>query len=222
MTAQIPDLVIYRDQEYSIVGMKGSGLPDPSEFGLSPGMMSTACYRGYYCNYTVRDDHLILTHLVVQSADDHYPVIDGVAPLIPPAHESRPLAPGDPIPTLPRGMYVYHLLDEEQRFIGQDATIYQGLSIPTSYTGGLLLARDFIQSMYVHMGFQKLTSFETVHELIFEQGKLTKATDHSAKMEELRAEMQRPRPHIGFDDDGARMGQMADWIAWTFSLDYDL
>jgi hypothetical protein len=222
MTAQISDRVIYREQDYQFVGAKGSGLPHPVQFGLTPKMMSTACYRGFYCDYTVRDDRLLLTHLVVRSADDHYPIIDGVEPLIPPERDSRPLAPDDPVPTLPRGMYVYHRWGEDQRFIGQDATIYQGLKIPAPYTGGLLLARGFIQSMYVHMGFQKPTSFETVHELIFEEGKLISATDHSAKIAELRDEMQRPRPRTGFDDERARMGHIADWIAWTFSLDYDV
>ena len=48
MTAQIQDCVVYQDEGYAIIGIKGEGLPEPADFGMTPTIMHTACYRGYY------------------------------------------------------------------------------------------------------------------------------------------------------------------------------
>ncbi len=62
MTAQIPDTVVYRGEtNFALVGICGSGLFDPSEHGLRVGMISTACWRGFLCEYTVEDGQLLLT-----------------------------------------------------------------------------------------------------------------------------------------------------------------
>ena len=81
MTTQIPDIVVYRNCEYEIAGVSGEGLLTPIIFGISLYMMSTACYRGYICKYEFRDDRLYLTEMDIRTADDQYPVIEGV-----PAH----------------------------------------------------------------------------------------------------------------------------------------
>lgn len=47
MTAQMPDQFTYEDEEYSIIGVKGNNLFNPSDFNLEPITVSTACYRGY-------------------------------------------------------------------------------------------------------------------------------------------------------------------------------
>jgi hypothetical protein len=69
MTAQIPDSVMTPEGRYALVGIGGSGLFDPSEHGLRLGMISTACWRGYLCEYTVEDDELFLTALELSAAD---------------------------------------------------------------------------------------------------------------------------------------------------------
>jgi len=217
MTAQISDHVIYADHTYQVIGVKGSWLPQPQDYGLTPTMMSTACYRGYYCDYTVRDNALLLTHLVVRTPDDNAPPIEGVTPIV---GKRRKLDNTEFPPTDIRGMYESY--GAEGRFINYDGAIYANLKIETHFSGGLLIAGDFIRSMYVHMGFQKPTSFETVIELLFEDGKLTDAIDHSKKMAERRAEMLKPRPRIGFDDEQMPTKQVEEWIEWTFSLDYDV
>jgi hypothetical protein len=96
--------------------------------------------------------------------------------------------------------------------------VYEGLSVPAPFTGGLLLGGDFIQAMYVHMGFQKAIAFERVLELHLDNGKITNRFDHSenlAKKRRLAGEGAQKPWGNGRDD---RM----NWIETMFSLDYDL
>jgi hypothetical protein len=69
MTAQIADGVEYRGRMYALTGIDGWGLFEPSEHGLRMGMISTACWRGYVCQYAVDDDQLILTALRLGMAE---------------------------------------------------------------------------------------------------------------------------------------------------------
>ena len=69
MTAQMSDIVLTGEGRYALVGISGSGLFDPSEHGLRLGMISTACWRGYVCEYTVEDDQLFLTALELSAAE---------------------------------------------------------------------------------------------------------------------------------------------------------
>ena len=50
--------------------------------------------------------------------------------------------------------------------------VYKGLRHPVPFTGGLLLTRDFIEELYVHMGFHPAWKYREVHELIFRAGEL--------------------------------------------------
>ena len=59
---------------------------------------------------------------------------------------------------------------------------YEFRSAPVAFTGGLLIARDFQQELYVHMGFHPGWKYRTVHELRFANGRLVTATDRSGEM----------------------------------------
>ena len=90
---------------------------------------------------------------------------------------------------------------------------YQDLNLKLDYTGKLLIARDFIDEMYVHMGFQRPTAFRKVVELDFKNGELLSANDLSDQMENRRNKA---------PDEGARPKTMKDkdvknWIKDTFS-----
>ena len=53
MTAQIPDSVMFEGHEFSLLGLSGSDLDSllsPEQFGMQPAMITTACYRGFYCS----------------------------------------------------------------------------------------------------------------------------------------------------------------------------
>ncbi len=186
MTAQIPDCVWYRDDDYRIIGIKGERLLTPLDFGITPVMMSTACYRGYQAFYTCIDQQLLLTALTVRTKDNHYLPIHGVKAEI-------------------GGTF--------------NAGQYSGLREPVPYSGALLLGKDFIQSMYVHMGFQKPISYATVIQLVLDNGKIVAETDFSEKIAQLREargnSTNGSRPVVRPED-------INKWVEWMFSLDYDL
>ena len=82
MTAQMPDLVRYKDEEYVLVGVKGHGLFSPKDFGMTPVSVLTSCYRGYWTEYTCIDDTLWLTEMTVSSQGNRYNEIGGVQPMV--------------------------------------------------------------------------------------------------------------------------------------------
>jgi hypothetical protein len=81
----------------------------------------------------------------------------------------------------------------------------------------MLLAKDFIRSMYVHMGFQRPIAFRTVIEFHVKNGDITLQLDLSKKMEEYRKQdsTKGAQPGSNSSED------IENWIKQTFSLDYD-
>ena len=79
MTKQIPDQVIWGDRTFLIAGIKDDTLLTPREFGimvLTGGF--TACARGYASTYSLIDNQLALTEMVIyHTKDDIYPPIEG-------------------------------------------------------------------------------------------------------------------------------------------------
>ena len=82
MTAQMPDVVRYKDEEYVLVGVKGRGLFSPKDFGMAPVSVLTSCYRGYWTEYTCDAGTLWLTEMTVSSQGNRYQEIGGVEPMV--------------------------------------------------------------------------------------------------------------------------------------------
>jgi len=152
MTGQIPDKLILKKNLYSIVGLKGVGLPSPFDFDLKPVSPHTANWRGFIMTFIIVEEHLNLHEMkvTVKEIKGNLPLINDVKPKI----EKKGLI---------------HLT-------------YEKLKLRTHFTGKMLAAKDFIHSKYVHMGFQSPLSFETVLELEFKEGALLKVGDLSSKM----------------------------------------
>ncbi len=192
MTAQIQDKVMYENHEYVIVGVKGKPLPTPHDFDMTPMMINTACYRGYYAGYVAEDERLYLNSLSLRERTDAYLLINGQC-----------------------GEW------DESNHLQR----YKCLSVPTTFSGQLLLGRDFIGSMYVHMGFQEPLSYRHVVELWLHNGNIIDAFDLSIKVTQMREEhydhARRGQPldiyHRPLDVD-----DIADWVNRMFSLDYDI
>lgn len=184
MTGQIPDTLIYKKKSYSIVGLKGEGLPSPFDFDLKPVSPHTANWRGFVMTYIIVDEHLNLNkmNVTVKDLNRKPPIINDVKPIV-------------------KKEGLIHL-------------IYERLKLKTNYSGKILIAKDFIDSMYVHMGFQSPVSFETVIELTFNKGDLESTSDLSDIMKSYR------KQKIS-DGKLERYGDIPAWIARTFSLDYD-
>jgi hypothetical protein len=209
MTAQISDVVVYRGKPHRIAGINGSGLFDPTEQGVRPVMISTACWRGYHCTYEVADRSLLLTELNVGLGE-----------------EDRALAERGEGPKLfgriPRRYTVRGYSEdlgtgEVQTSWESPDFRYDGLREAVPFTGGLLLADDFIDELYVHMGFHPAWKFREVHELLFERGQVVKEADRSAEMAEFR-DMVRGRTLEPTDPED-REG-IERWVEQCFSLKY--
>lgn len=193
MTAQISDTVLYRGAEYDLCGIDGEGLFEPQPYGIEPRMISTACWRGYYCTYQVGGDELLLTEVHVGLHDED-------------AERAR-RDEGPP------------LFGVRPRWDERDwCFVYAPVEVPVSFTGGLLLGRDFIRELYVHMGFHPGWKYREVHELLFEQGRLREAFDRSAAMEAIRGSLKPTDLKPARD---ASRAEVEAWIKQTFSLRYE-
>ena len=184
MTGQVPDKLICKKSLYSIVGLKGEGLPSPFDFGLEPVSPNTANWRGFIMTYIVVEKHLNVHEIKVTVKE-----LKGKPPLI---NEVKP----------------------KMEKTGLIRLTYSSLKLKTQFTGKILIAKDFIDSMYVHMGFQSPISFETVIELKFKEGNLLSVRDLSEEMKEYR------KRDVS-DGKIKRTRNPLSWIARTFSLDYD-
>lgn len=60
MTAQISDTVVYRARTFTLAGINGTGLFEPSEHGIDPDNVFSDCRRGFYCTYEVQDAAFLL------------------------------------------------------------------------------------------------------------------------------------------------------------------
>ncbi|MHA1111900.1 MAG: hypothetical protein ACTSRE_12405 [Promethearchaeota archaeon] len=63
---------------------------------------------------------------------------------------------------------------------------YANMNYKLPFTGRLLIAKGFIQSMYVHMGFQRPIAYRKVIELVIKEGDILEVIDHSKHYRELR------------------------------------
>ena len=94
---------------------------------------------------------------------------------------------------------------------------FTNLNFKIPFTGKLLIGNDFIQSMYVHMGFQRPITYAKVVELKLMDGNLLESEDISLRMKEIResGEDYPSPPHPQSE------GDIENWIERSFSLDYD-
>ncbi|MGL4336057.1 MAG: hypothetical protein ACRCST_04115 [Turicibacter sp.] len=88
--------------------------------------------------------------------------------------------------------------------------VYKNLNLDIEYSGGIIIAADFMHEYYVHMGFQAPVSYKTVYELVFDKGQLIEKIDHSDKMKKVREENE----FINHERDNVY------GICEAFSLDY--
>jgi hypothetical protein len=79
-TAQIPDKFMFKGSEYSLIGKTEGEFARPEQFGMSPVMIHTACYRGYYATYELTDKGLFLRELTMREKDEKYLPISDISP----------------------------------------------------------------------------------------------------------------------------------------------
>ena len=212
MTAQISDKFRYGRKSHSLAGINGSGLFDPAQHGIMPIPHSTNCWRGYYCTYEVRGGALLLTevHLSLGEGDQaaaargEGPVLFGKVPwqYTEPGWRERLYAWWRGGVTTSRKSSYFKI---------------DGIREPIPFTGGLLLGGDLIREMHVRMGFDPAYKFRTVHELVFDSGRLIEEHDRSAQMAELRELISSMPLKPGLQ---ASRAEIEEWINRCFSLEY--
>ncbi len=161
MTGQIPDEVRYWKRRFAIAAVDGTGLFDPAVHGVRPTWLSTGCWRGYICSYTVMQSRLLLRGLELGRPEDgSTPVLFGVEPEV-------------------AGEDAWH----------PGALLYQDLAAPVDFTGRLLLGAGPVHIGYLNMGFRPAWLFERVHELAVDHGRITATHDRSAEAAARRAQI---------------------------------
>lgn len=89
---------------------------------------------------------------------------------------------------------------------------YHGLSVVVPFTGKIRLAKDLIEELYIHMGYQKPTAFKTVLDITLKDGRVVEINDRSKEMEQKRGAFKK---HY-------ESGNILEKIEEAFSLDMDL
>ncbi|MFP5352454.1 MAG: hypothetical protein ACLGIB_07825 [Actinomycetota bacterium] len=185
MTAQVHDRMRWRGADFLVVGVDGPPLFDPLEHGLDPAPTTTANWRGWVATYEIRDDRLLLAELT---------------------DVGHPRGPDATNPVL-RGV--------EPRQEGERGPFrYEHLEWPLAFSGRLIIAKGFIQSLYRHMGFHPAWKFEESWELDLDQGRLTSSRDLSEEMRTTRRKI--GSGTLSDPDDTSQPG----WIARTFTLGF--
>lgn len=70
MTEQIQDVVVWDDQEFEIAGLDSAApLFEPTDHGLKPRTISTACWRGWHMRLQIKDRRLKFDTLTIGLSD---------------------------------------------------------------------------------------------------------------------------------------------------------
>ena len=107
----------------------------------------------------------------------------------------------------------------EEHGRGLFSHVYDELNVAVDFTGGLLATGDFIQDLYVHMGFHPAWKYKTVFEVIFSHGNVIETRNVSDRMEEIRKKMVKSPLQPGVN---ATKEEVQEWVASTFKLNYNL
>jgi hypothetical protein len=157
-------------------------------------MASTACYRGYECEYEVKNSSLQLRRLSINHQESDLPVSARKQP-----------------PRL-NGVEATRLY-EDLPFVG--GWVFNNVELSVPYTGGLILGRGFIQ-LYGRIGFRKTWEYEQVYEVLFEDGLLVEEADMSLGISRIRERLRVERQRMP----ETTRKEVESWISATFRRDY--
>lgn len=184
MTAQLSDIYYYRGEEWDIAAVEKVWPFDIKSLGVKPVPPHTACWNGYVCEYAIEKDKLLLQNLQL-CLDEEYPEINGVK------------AVNNP----------------KDKVVLWGFKKYEEINIKVKYSGGLIIAREFIDDYYIHMGYHHPYAYRQVYELIFEDGNLVEEINRSDDMERLREEEK-------LDSSRGIRFKLKESVEAAFSLDY--
>lgn len=204
MTAQITDCYKFNGEEYKIVASSMDILFNPEDYGLEAHMSSTACWRGYWCDFNISEDGIVLDNLYLYNMDGNYPPLNGIE-VSPQEFEE--------VSGVQLDFDTKEWVDYKEIVpINSGHRTYGNLNIRIPFEGKLLLGKDFLRDYYIHMGFQQGWAYKTLIELEFKDGKMISRKDLSYKAEEMRKII---------DADGLEQDNLLKWIGNSFSTCYE-
>jgi hypothetical protein len=160
MTAQISDTVFYKGEAYGLVGIHANGMFDPDAYNLKAvDSCCSACWRGVHCEYAIRNNEIRLATVRTLLGKSAKELF-GVKPDY-----------------------------DDKNYGGIFTACYFNLHKKLSLTGGIVIARDFMEDIYLQMGFQSAWIYREVHELIFDNGEILQAHDRSKELAAFREDM---------------------------------
>jgi hypothetical protein len=162
-----------------MIWAKGSGLFDPAQVGIKPVGMTTACYRGFICNYEISDDTLFLAGLVVWGSSPSYPSIGGVAPTIDRSYSTFVSA------AVEADIPGFTLRTSEDTC---GPAVYREIRLPVPFDGRIILGRE---NLFPYARGCSLYNWREIHECLFTRGRLDRAVDFSAVFARMREAVKR-------------------------------
>lgn len=159
MTMQIGDHFRHKRHNYSIVATSNPIQFNPLDYGIKPQECCTACWNGYWCDYQVSNERMMLKDLYIHSEDDYYPEINNVS-----AKENRKRFGG------------HHLYENLNIFMKYTGKVLIGKDFLRGYY------------LYTNTRDEEPWAYEVLEEFIFDNGKLVKTVDHSEIAKKLRIE----------------------------------
>jgi hypothetical protein len=146
LTKQAADYLIYKGEQYELLGDSTRQLPMVKQFGMQPRGWSTGCYNGYIAEYAIVEQHLILISLMINDAADHYPEIGSI----------RPVTKGH------YGVPVYEPLSEPMPISG---AITVGKGKPENwYSADIRSVHDYVDALKITLRNGIIQSVEDISE----------------------------------------------------------
>lgn len=194
MTMQIKDSFLCSDSVYTILSCSTPLQFHPQNYDLMPTGICTACHKGYWCNYSLSGDQLVLQNLFIHSENDFYPPLWGCTAIF----ENN-----DP-----------------HTHLGH--RVYKDLHHPIKYTGKILIGSKSTPTYYIDGICGIPWGYKDLMELVFEEGKLITKSDHSDTAKDIRKfihTMSKAKPFRGFlgpcvEFDLALLGLVSDCPWW--------
>lgn len=172
MTVQIGDIYKYQSEDYSLVALSEGSLFDPFAHGLSSHPSCTACHRGYWCEYELRENALYLKNLYLFNKDGYYPPLNGID-----------ISPQE-------------FIERECRSNGHTEKVlrpanwghrtYKDVAIPIKFTGKILIGRFETPTYHVEGIWDNPWRYKELLELIFDNGMLVNLIDQSETAKDIR------------------------------------
>lgn len=163
MTDQIRNTYKYKNKDYSMVALSNPLPFKPQNYGITPSCCTRSCYDGYWCEYEISDERIILESFCVNSKEGYYPKINGIVPL----YEETP-----------------KMFSALFKYLGHH--YYKGVNIRVDYTGRLVAGSDFLLEYRIPYARPRAWEYQELKEFVFVDGRLTDVINHNGTADILR------------------------------------